>query len=427
MSPDLPRVLVTGAGGPSGVAILQAMEPAPVTLYAADIDPYGAGLYLVASARRAILPRGEDPRFADALLEICVREQVDVVVPTVDTELLPLAAARERFAEAGVRLVLASDATLSVCLDKWLLAERCRGSRARAARRPSSTTCCDAVRVGAAGDRQAALGQRLARHPPARAPRAARGARARRHAARPGAPPRPGVLARRARARRRPRRGGRAARAAEGRLRHRRHRPHAARRAARRVRARDRAADRPDDRRQRPGQGGRDRRARAARGQPALPGHDAADDRQRRRHAAARDRRGARRRRSPTARCRSTTSRWCASSRSASSPSTRSPTCSATRRCSAHEPPPGHARPLDVLRRQGHDRGERRRGGGARADAADVRRPRARRHRLGAGVRRRGARATRRRPTSSCSAASRRSCWTRAARSTCPDRSRAST
>jgi carbamoyl-phosphate synthase large subunit len=126
VSPDLPRVLVTGAGGPSGVCILQAMAQAPVTMLAADIDPYGAGLYLVDAPRRAILPRGEDPRFVDALLELCERERVDVVVPTVDTELLPLAQARARYAEAGVRLVLASEPTLAVCLDKWLLAERCR-------------------------------------------------------------------------------------------------------------------------------------------------------------------------------------------------------------------------------------------------------------------------------------------------------------
>jgi carbamoyl-phosphate synthase large subunit len=127
MSPEAPRVLVTGAGGPSAVSILLAMEGAPVTMLAADIDPYGAGLYLVPPERRSILPRGEDPRFADALLDICRREQVDVVVPTVDTELLPLALDRERYAESGVTLVVASEHTLRVCLDKWLLAERCRG------------------------------------------------------------------------------------------------------------------------------------------------------------------------------------------------------------------------------------------------------------------------------------------------------------
>ena len=43
------------------------------------------------------------------------------------------------------------------------------------------------------------------------------------------------------------------------------------------LRARGRAADRADHRRQRPGQGRRGRRARAAGGQRPLPGHDAAD------------------------------------------------------------------------------------------------------------------------------------------------------
>lgn len=126
MPADLSRVLVTGAGGPSGVSMLLAMAGTPVTMLAGDIDPYGAGLYLVPPARRVILPRGDDPRFADAVLEICRRERVDLVVPTVDSELMPLAAARARYAEAGVRLLVASERTLGVCLDKWRLAERCR-------------------------------------------------------------------------------------------------------------------------------------------------------------------------------------------------------------------------------------------------------------------------------------------------------------
>ena len=145
MPSDPPRVLVTGAGGPSGVSILQAMEGAPVVMLAADVDPYAAGLYLVPSERRAILPRGDDPRFVAAVLEICRRERVDVVVPTVDTELLPLAAARARYADAGVGLVLASQQTLAVCLDKWLLAERCRD----AVRTPATALVDDAFAAAA--------------------------------------------------------------------------------------------------------------------------------------------------------------------------------------------------------------------------------------------------------------------------------------
>ena len=65
-------------------------------MLAGDIDPFAAGLYLVAPERRAILPRGDDPRFADVLLARCRARGVDVVVPTVDTELLPLARAARR-------------------------------------------------------------------------------------------------------------------------------------------------------------------------------------------------------------------------------------------------------------------------------------------------------------------------------------------
>jgi carbamoyl-phosphate synthase large subunit len=126
MPAEVARVLVTGAGGPSGISILRAMAGEPVELLAADIDPYAAGLYLVAPERRAILPRGDDPGFADTLLALCRRLRVDVVVPTVDTELLPLAHDRGRYADAGVTLVVASAQTLEACLDKWELALRCR-------------------------------------------------------------------------------------------------------------------------------------------------------------------------------------------------------------------------------------------------------------------------------------------------------------
>jgi carbamoyl-phosphate synthase large subunit len=121
------RVLVTGAGGPSGISILRALENTPLELLAGDIDPFAAGLYLVDATRRAILPRGDDHRFADDVLARCVREGIAVLVPTVDSELLPLARRREEFAAAGVTLVLASEATLAVCLDKWALAQRCHG------------------------------------------------------------------------------------------------------------------------------------------------------------------------------------------------------------------------------------------------------------------------------------------------------------
>src|SRR5450432_4098617 len=102
-----PRVLVTGTGGPPGVSFMKALADEPWEIYSADIDPYAAGLYLVDPDHRAIVPRGDSETFVAEIIELCVRARIDVLVPTVDSELLPLAMARAELAEQGVALVLA--------------------------------------------------------------------------------------------------------------------------------------------------------------------------------------------------------------------------------------------------------------------------------------------------------------------------------
>ena len=122
-----PRVLVTGTGGPSGVAVMRALAGASVDLYATDIDPYAAGLYLVAEDRRGLIPPGDSDHFAEFVGAYCERHGIDVLIPTVDSELLPLAIRREALAAAGTQLVLATADTLRTCLDKWVLHQRCDG------------------------------------------------------------------------------------------------------------------------------------------------------------------------------------------------------------------------------------------------------------------------------------------------------------
>ena len=73
------RVLVTGAGGPAAVSVLKSLRADPsVTLIAADMDPWAAGLYLVPAAERALIPAGLAPGFADALLARCVAMRIDI-------------------------------------------------------------------------------------------------------------------------------------------------------------------------------------------------------------------------------------------------------------------------------------------------------------------------------------------------------------
>jgi carbamoyl-phosphate synthase large subunit len=102
-----PRVLVTGAGGPSGVCFLRALAGACELWAAASGDADG---------------------YAAALLKLCERLRIDVLVPTVDSELVPLARTADAFAGAGVRTLVSDAAALERCLDKWALAEACRGA-----------------------------------------------------------------------------------------------------------------------------------------------------------------------------------------------------------------------------------------------------------------------------------------------------------
>ena len=122
------RVAVTGAGGPSAVSFLEAVAAPDIELFAGDIDPYAAGLYLVPPPNRWILHRGADPRFVDDMLDRCVASGIDVLVPTVDFELLPLARRRAEFERRGIRLLLANATTLGLCLDKAALVRACDGA-----------------------------------------------------------------------------------------------------------------------------------------------------------------------------------------------------------------------------------------------------------------------------------------------------------
>jgi len=123
-----PRILVTGTGGPSGFSFMRALRGESLEFLSADIDPHAPGLFLVGPSHRVLLPRGDDPGFVEAVLEICRERGVDVVVPTVDSELVPLAEHRDDFEAAGTAVLVAPTRALRLCLDKWALMQIADGS-----------------------------------------------------------------------------------------------------------------------------------------------------------------------------------------------------------------------------------------------------------------------------------------------------------
>ena len=120
---SISRVLVTGAGGPAGVAVIRSLSAREdLEVYAADMDGWASALYLVPANRRRIVPAGLAPEFVDAIIELCRDDRIDVVVSTVDVELPPLAERRE---ELGAALAAPGLDALRTSLDKWKLVQAC--------------------------------------------------------------------------------------------------------------------------------------------------------------------------------------------------------------------------------------------------------------------------------------------------------------
>lgn len=120
------RILITGAGGAAAISVWKSLS-AEHELHMADMDPLAAGLYLVPPDRRLIIPRGDTPELVPDLHKACVERRIEALLPTVDAELEPVAAASKAFDSIGVALPISPVECLRVCRDKQLLMEAVQG------------------------------------------------------------------------------------------------------------------------------------------------------------------------------------------------------------------------------------------------------------------------------------------------------------
>jgi carbamoyl-phosphate synthase large subunit len=139
-SDGCPAVLVTGAGGPAGVAVIRRLVALGHRVVAADADPAAAGGALASVA--VTVPRGDHPRFVDALLGVAAACGVDALVSTVAEELPGLTAGADRLAAAGVATWLPDLAAVDVCCDKAAFARR---MTAAGVPHPATATTADVV------------------------------------------------------------------------------------------------------------------------------------------------------------------------------------------------------------------------------------------------------------------------------------------
>lgn len=112
------NVLVTGAGGAAGVAVIRELTNLGHCVVSTDVDPLAAGLYL--AEVHAVVPAAADPNFVHALADIVNRHDVEAVICTVSEEMVALAQVGDHVGLAPIWLP-ALDA-IEACVDKWRFA-----------------------------------------------------------------------------------------------------------------------------------------------------------------------------------------------------------------------------------------------------------------------------------------------------------------
>lgn len=65
-----------------------------------------------------IVYRIANPKYISQLLSICEREQVDCLIPTIDTDLLLLAENKKYFEKIGTKVLISSEEKIKLCRDK---------------------------------------------------------------------------------------------------------------------------------------------------------------------------------------------------------------------------------------------------------------------------------------------------------------------
>lgn len=114
------HILFTGVG--RRVELIQAFRDAALCLnvtmklYGADMTNTAPALYYC-DFYRPVCGMREEP-YIDELLAICKNDSIDLVIPTIDTDLLVLSENKDRFEEIGTRVLISSPDMISICRDK---------------------------------------------------------------------------------------------------------------------------------------------------------------------------------------------------------------------------------------------------------------------------------------------------------------------
>ena len=119
------KILFTGVG--RRVELVQAFREAAFVLgkdlkiYGADLDLTAPALVFCDAVRQTV--RMRDAGYIDNLLQICQDDSIDLIIPTIDTDLLVLSENEGKFETIGTQVLISAPDKIRICRDKNLTSQ----------------------------------------------------------------------------------------------------------------------------------------------------------------------------------------------------------------------------------------------------------------------------------------------------------------
>lgn len=110
------RILVTAISGDIGNGILKILQELNCEVFGCDVNQYAAGMDKVEEFYR--VPFASDEGYTARILEICIKGNIQYVIPVNERELEVLSRKRTIFEDKKIHLVMQENEILELCLDK---------------------------------------------------------------------------------------------------------------------------------------------------------------------------------------------------------------------------------------------------------------------------------------------------------------------
>jgi len=119
------KIILTGAGGPGGPAIIKSLRIAPEKLFIIGLDNNPNSIAPAFVDKFYQSPMGDSPLYFNKLLSIAKKEKAKVILPLNTQELLNLASHVDDFEKIGVKISISPLESLEIANNKYNLIKVC--------------------------------------------------------------------------------------------------------------------------------------------------------------------------------------------------------------------------------------------------------------------------------------------------------------